>query len=137
MTKIIKSAFTVGFISVLGIGQIKSQDTKLPCQVNWIYIDLHKEIKGKIIFYAQPVVACGIVSVAATALIETESGDTIRVLSLCHIKKDFQTKNDFETGSSVLVTPSEKPKFRVDITPADPKHCTLKETYFGTLKIRE
>jgi hypothetical protein len=108
-------------------------NTAVACKGNWRYVSLTDTVSGIIAFYEQPIVHCGVVSTASVGLIKTNSGKIIRVLSLCNIKKDFQTPNQFVKGDSVIIAASETPKFRVDLIPIDPEVCTLKYAYFGTI----
>jgi len=102
-------------------------------QLSWIYANLDKEIKGTIVFYDQPGVACGIVSTESVALIKLSESDTIRILGLCDVTAD-KIHDKFMPGDMVSVTPDKRPSFYIDILPVDPKTWIIKRTYFGTIK---
>jgi hypothetical protein len=84
-------------------------------------------LKGTVLFHKMATTECGFLSTASLTLIETEEGDTIRVLDLCNTKKDFRT------GSFVTLRAQRKPDFSIDILPFDPKACAFKRTCFGTI----
>jgi hypothetical protein len=115
-------------------GQQKQTEKLQNCKTKWKYSNLNKVLNGSILYYEQPVVECGILSTASVALIRTEAGDTLRVLSMCDTKKDFNTAPAFKLGERVKVTPSEKPSFRVDLMPVDWESCRLVIAYFGTIQ---
>jgi len=121
------------FAHTFTFGQSKDLDKLQKCQREWKYQDLSKGLNGLIIFYDQPVVMCGVVSTASVAIIKTDSGDTIRVLTMCNTKKDFSSPTAFSTGQSVTITPSEKPRFRIDFMPVDLQSCELNTAYFGLI----
>ncbi len=115
-------------------GQHQETEKLQNCKTKWKYLNLDKALTGSILYYEQPVVACGMVSTASVALIRTDAGDTIRVLSMCDIKKDFNTPPAFKLGERVSVTPSEKPTFRIDLMPVDWEGCRLMSAYFGIIQ---
>lgn len=77
---------------------------------------------------------CGVVSTASVTLLHTTAGDTIRILSVCHVKKGFNFPNECTVGDKNSVSPQPKPAFRVELIPEDPEACSMKKTYFGILK---
>lgn len=108
-----------------------AQKDDAACQRSWQYKTMSDTLSGTIKFFEQPIVHCGILSTASVALVKTESGKIVRVLSLCDIKKDFQTPNRFAIGDSVVIGSAEMPEFRVDLIPVDPEACTLGEHFSG------
>ena len=121
------------FAHTFSFGQGKDLDKLQKCQREWKYQDLSQGLKGLIIFYDQPVVVCGVVSTASVAIVKTESGDTIRVLTICNTKKDFSSAAAFSAGERVTITPSEKPSFKIDFMPVDLQSCKLNTAYFGQI----
>lgn len=103
------------------------------CQGKWKYLELDDELTGEVLFYEQPIVVCGTVSTASVSLIEIEDGSIVRVLSLCNSKNGLSAKNTFNKGDKVKITKAEKPNFKVDLVPYDPKVCELDVAYFGSL----
>ena len=123
------------FKGFLSFGQSVSKINKLySCQENWNYGDLSTKFDGTVLFYAQPITYCGNLSVASTALIKLNNGEIIRVLTLCNNKPDINSPSEFKVGNKVKIEPAQKPSFRVDEIPLDPKSCTIKKTYFGNIK---
>ena len=122
------------FISLVTYGQKQKVNKLQSCQRQWKYENLAKSFSGTIEFFEQPAVMCGTVSSASVALIKTENGETVRVLTMCNSKEDFNASPTFNTGEKVIITPSEKPSFKVDIVPVDPASCRLKSAYFGTIQ---
>lgn len=104
------------------------------CQIKWEYLELEKDISGTLIFYDRPFFLCGMLSNASVSLIKLNTGDTIRVLSMCDSKDRPNSKNKYSGGIEVIVKPSTKPKFRVDIIPPDPKACDIFKSYFGLVQ---
>lgn len=114
---------------------LKDHDQSLECQKNWKYLNLEKDIRGVVLYYDQPVIACGVsISTASVALIKTAKGDTLRILTLCNTKKEFKVRSEFEPGYNVYIRAVLKPPFRVDLIPVDPYACSIKEAYFGTVQ---
>jgi len=73
----------------------------------WVYFDLDKPTKLKVISHMTAGVDCGTIATASITIGTTENGDTIRVFELCNTKKIF-VDNDM-----VVVTPAKKPDFGV------------------------
>lgn len=122
------------FASFLTFGQKQDLDKYQGCQRRWKYKNLEKGFSGTIVFFEQPVVMCGVASTASVALVKTDNGETLRVLTMCNIKKDFNTPPGFKVGEKVKITPDEKPAFRVDIIPVDFLSCRLRTAYFGIIQ---
>ncbi|MEO6151061.1 MAG: hypothetical protein ABIN95_01050 [Mucilaginibacter sp.] len=117
----------------LSLGQPKQIDTLIKCQKDWKYLEIKKEMTGTILFYDQPTFFCGRISTASIAILKTETGDTIRILTLCHIRLS-KAPNEFTPGDIVTVTPTEAPSFQVDFVPYDPQVCIIKTAYFGSIR---
>jgi hypothetical protein len=109
---------------------------QIECQTKWKYSELKETVSGVVVYHEQPIVMCGVVATASVTLLQTSAGDTIRILSLCHIK-GVSSPNEFRIGAKVSITPQAKPGFRVDLIPEDPKACSLKKAYFGIIKLIE
>jgi hypothetical protein len=105
----------------------KEWDDFAKCRNSWQYFNVKDSLKGKVLFHKMATIEYGFLSTASLTLIETEEGDTIRVLDLCNTKKDFRT------GSFVTLRAQRKPDFSIDIVPFDPKACVFKRTCFGTI----
>jgi hypothetical protein len=103
------------------------------CQAQWKYHNLDSELTGTVTFYEQPIVFCGVVSTASVGLIKLENGSLVRVLTLCNAKGGFSVASKFKEGDKVKITSVEKPEFRVDLVPYDPKACDLDEAFFGNI----
>jgi hypothetical protein len=73
----------------------------------WVYFDLDKPTKLKVITHMVAFVACGYIATASITIGTTERQDTIRVFELCNTEKVF-VENDI-----VIVKPAEKPVFGV------------------------
>lgn len=125
--------FSYTFCTPLRSSTTTQLNKAVACKGNWKYVSLTDTVWGVIAFYEQPIVHCDFVSTASVALFKTISGKSIRVLSLCNIKKDLQTPNQFFIGNSVIIGVSATPKFRVDLVPIDPEACNLNYAYFGTI----
>ncbi|WP_210465383.1 hypothetical protein [Rufibacter roseolus] len=124
------------FNAVGGQGKSLSKE-KTSCQSDWKYNKLEKDIVGTVLFNEQPTVLCGRISTALVSLVRTEAGDTVRVLNLCNTKKGADSPNEFSIGSKVVIKPSKSSAGKIDLIPVDPRACTLKFTYFGSLKKKE
>lgn len=132
ITLLIVFSLYISCTSQKGASQARQNKAK-DCKGKWTYVSLPDTVSGIIIFYEQPIIHCGVVSTASVALIRINSGKVVTVLSLCNIKKDSQSPNQFEHRDSVIVGLSKPPGFRVDLIPIDPEACTLKYAYFGTI----
>jgi hypothetical protein len=137
MHKVFLSSILLLMSSLVTYGQKQKLDALQQCQSQWKYENLEKSFTGSIIFFDQPAVMCGVVSTASVALIKKDNGDTVRVLTMCNIKKDFNTPPNLKTGERVIVTSSGKPSFRIDIMPVDFASCRLKTAYFGLIQKAE
>jgi hypothetical protein len=116
------------------LGQNQRVDPLNQCQRHWKYKELESSFSGTVIFFDQPTVKCGVVSTASVALIKRDNGDTIRVLTICNNKKEFDSHSTFQPGEKVTITPSEAPSFTVNIMPVDFASCRLTSAYFGRIQ---
>lgn len=101
---------------------------KKECQEDWQYPVSRDDIKGRVVFHKTTDVLCGLVPTASVTLVRTTENDTIRVLELCNLDKQFTN------GELVVIHPSIESKMNNVYTPPDPRACSLKRTYFGVIE---
>jgi|GEM_PF-5136922 hypothetical protein len=120
----------------ISIGQSTDSVNKLSlCREDWQYLNLTKQLEGKIIFFQQPDFGCGTLSNASNAIILTDKGDTIRVLTSCDVKPIHSSPRFILNDYVVVATTSfDFAKYRIDFIPSDPFSCVLKVAYFGEIK---
>jgi hypothetical protein len=116
------------FISACSILSKKKDTPKLiasdvECQRIWSYFDLNHKITGQIIAYHRAEVFCRAIGTASSTIMLTSLHDTIRIIELCNMSKEFK-KSD-----SIEVIPADKPSFYVLISP-DESYCYVKKTCY-------
>ncbi|WP_294733869.1 hypothetical protein [uncultured Flavobacterium sp.] len=74
---------------------------------NWVYFDLDKPTKIRVISHQLAGVDCGNIVTASVTIGVTNSNDTIRVFELCNTQKNFSITE------SVMVTPAKRPSFNI------------------------
>jgi hypothetical protein len=123
---------------------IKDANRLLNCQKGWKYLSLKSKVEGKILFYMQPLTACGGISTASNAIILTNKGDTIRVLQLCDDISEYGSSDTLtdkmlrlHLNDYVVVTPEGTINWRAEEIPYDPLSCVVKKTYFGDISKKE
>ena len=135
------------FLSQIGVGQtddeiIKEANRLLRCTQDWKYSKLKHKVEGKVLFYIQPIGACGGSMNASNTIIVTTKGDTIRILQVCDNPLDnnggYEPKDKtprLEINDDVSVTPDDMlDNWRGGDIPHDYFSCIIKETYFGDIK---
>jgi hypothetical protein len=78
-------------------------------QRKWEYFQLEDTIVVKIIDHKPAFAFCGILATASMSIVETEKGDTIRVIDLCN------TLDIYKKGQTLKVIPEDKPTFGVSL----------------------
>lgn len=95
------------------------------CQARWTYFAVADTLSGRIISHQPLLFMCGIVPSAALSIVETTTGDTVRVLSLCGFRSHSQQQRvkvlRADAGASNTVIPP------------DAYHCTVRRTCYGTI----
>ena len=78
-------------------------------QRKWEYFQLEDTIVVKIIDHIPAFAFCGVLATASMSIVETEIGDTIRVLNLCN------TLDIYKKGQTLKIIPEDKPPFGVSL----------------------
>ena len=127
------------FLSLNSIGQLTHEKELIGsgCSKNWQYFRPDYIISGYVIFHKKALAFCGHNIMVSVTLIKTEI-DTIRVIELCNVSKDF------EVSQKVSVWPSKVPETKVNlpltiesdnITHIDPEECNIKRTCYGIITL--
>ena len=101
---------------LFGLTQCKTPQNKFDSSMTdfgfrdkWQYFNLQDTISAKIINHLPSAAHCGTLAFASVTLAETEKGDTIRILDLCNINKNYLV------NQIVKISPAEKPNFNVSL----------------------
>jgi hypothetical protein len=100
------------------------------CKKRWQYFQLHDTISGTVISYIKYTIPCGRTAGASITYVQSNSGDTIRVLQFCDIK------NWLHKGDKVNVFNSFLPEYGFG-TPFE-KHaltCSILKTYCAEISL--
>jgi hypothetical protein len=100
------------------------------CQPNWKYNKLADTLSGVILAHAKAGFFCGTMATASVSVILVRGMDTIRVLELCNISKDFKQ------GTKVVIAPAEKPSFYVSLPINSLYDCRDYKTYYGSINLK-
>lgn len=136
--------FSKTVVGQTGEELIKEANRLLYCQRDWKYLKLKDSVEGKVLFYDQPMGACGGSANASNTLIVTNKGDTIRILQLCDNPLDnnggyepMETIPRLKLNDYVKVTLDNTLDYwRGGDIPYDPFSCIIKETYFAIVSIQ-
>jgi len=95
------------------------------CTGSWQYFSLQDTTYGEVLFHAKADALCGAIATASLTVIKTNLGDTIRVLEMCNVGKDFKKL------SRVKIAPFQQPAFGV-MLPHDKNYdCLVSKTCYG------
>ncbi|MBD2715472.1 hypothetical protein KBK19_10535 [Microvirga sp. STR05] len=133
MNRVIGATMLVSVISGWGAELSASNYLHRPyrkkdCQEDWQYPGIRDDIRGIVVFHKTTNELCGIMPTASITLVKTIENDTIRVLELCNISKEFAN------GELVVIHPSTNAKTDNIYAPLDPRACSLKRTCVGVVE---
>ena len=96
------------FILLIFILSLKtySQNNSDSIRKNWKYFKLKTNTQAFVIDHLPSPALCGTLAFASVTIVQTEDGETFRVLNLCNSKT-------YTTHQKIKIIPSIKPKFNV------------------------
>jgi hypothetical protein len=101
---------------------------------NWTFFKLADTIVVTIIDHLPAPAACGVLATASMTIVQTEKGDTIRILDLCNVS------DKYKKGETIVVAPADKPSFGV-MTPftlrENPDTKKLEPSSFDLMVLRK
>ena len=97
------------------------------CKSDWRFFVLKTPVEGKIVCY-NPGWCRGYSKVAASAIVATNEGDTIRVLDFCNSSK-FKVSDAVSISPSVYEPENARSALNIDMD------CRIKRTCYGNLKM--
>jgi hypothetical protein len=71
----------------------------------WDYFKLADTMVVTIIDHLPAPAACGVLATASLTIVQTEKGDTIRIIDMCNIS------DKYKKGQTIKVAPADKPPF--------------------------
>ena len=118
-------------ISILSISYGQSSSTTLTCRSNWQFLTTENKIEGRLIYFL-PAADCGYSISASLSIIETTTGDTIRVLNLCDMRRQIPP------NTKVQLLPNNEVTKKASIIPLDKTgDCFIIKTYYGQLLLNK
>lgn len=134
--------FGISCFSQMGLketGHIQSIFNNDSIKNLWVDVTLDHPVSGTILFYKPAQFYCGILATASLTIIQEGNGDSLRVITLCNMSKEFQV------GQRIIVFPDTKPSFGVTLPFTEDNEInnlrsyffdrTVLRTTFGGLKI--
>jgi hypothetical protein len=100
------------------------------CKNYWKYVAFKDTTYGEVLFHSTAIGLCGAIATASLSIIKTASGDTIRVLELCNVLKNFKKNTRVKVSFSHF---SQEASFDIN-TPSDEYYyCEIYKTCYGVV----